>query len=130
MDNTGLTSADIECADEVGFESEWNSLMHRAHEDIPDCDDPNIGMPGGWETSRHGGSQNGDTNWAAFKDGDLTVGDSSSLTICQEYGWRNDQGTGRGYRGIASMTISISLSDSSSAYRWRPVLQLKGPTPE
>src|SRR6056297_2956116 len=75
------------CSDDPGANSEWNDLLYRIHTDIPNCSDPTIGMPGGSETSYHGGPQVG-SNWNNYSDSDLqvyySVAGNGTYCWCQE----------------------------------------------
>jgi hypothetical protein len=114
------------CADDAGGGSEWNDLLYRVHTDIPNCTDPTEGMPGGSETIRHGGPQDG-ANWATYTDVELqtyysTAGDGT-YSWCQEQGNNTNRRVRRGTFGVAYF-YTATASYSSAGFGWRPVLEV------
>ena len=117
-----------QCSDDAGAGSEWNDLLYRVHTDVPTCSNVNIGMPGGYETTRHGGPQDGN-NWASFTNAELhvyyTVG-SGTYCWCQERGNNTNRRVHRGHRGVASFRTRLA-GPSDSSRGWRPCLELVQP---
>jgi len=118
-----------QCSDDAGAGSEWNDLLYRVHTDIPTCSNVNIGMPGGSETTRHGGPQDGN-NWANFTNSELQVyyidAGNGTLCWCQERGNNTSRRVARGYSGVAF--FSTGAADYSySLPAWRPCLELVQP---
>jgi hypothetical protein len=114
------------CAQNPGEGSEWNDLLYRIHTDTPNCATPAEGMPGGSETTRHGGPQVG-ADWAALTDADLityyTQG-SGSYCWCQEVdGVANTRRVLRGYNGVAYFYTS-SADNAITVFGFRPCLEL------
>jgi hypothetical protein len=118
-----------QCLDDAGAGSEWNDLLYRVHTDVPDCGDPTIGMPGGNETTRHGGPQDG-TNWASYTNAELQVyySDAGDGTYCwcQEQGNDTSRRVYRGYGGVAAF-ITLTADTTSTSFGWRPVLEMIQP---
>jgi hypothetical protein len=115
-----------QCSDDAGGGSEWNDLLYRVHTDIPNCTDPTEGMPGGSETTRHGGPQDG-ANWATYTDVELqtyysTAGDGT-YSWCQEQGFDTSRRVGRGYVGVAAF-YTVGADASSAGNGFRPVLEV------
>jgi hypothetical protein len=115
------------CSDDPGANSEWNDLLYRIHTDIPNCSNPSIGMPGGYETSYHGGPQVG-SNWNNYSDTDLqtyySVASNGSYSWCQETDTSDSsRRVRRGYRGVAYYNTYTS-SYSHTYNGWRPCLEL------
>jgi hypothetical protein len=121
------TSYGTTCADDPGLDSEWNELFYRIHTAVPDCSDVNIGMEGGYATSRHGGPQSAGSNWAEYTNtqtGVLNTFNSGSACWTQETdGITTSRRVYRGNYGLAIWTSTTS-SYSNSDYGWRPVLEL------
>jgi len=115
---------DTSCADNPGENSEWNMLMYRIHEDVPDCDDPTIGMPGGGSSDRHGGPQVGD-NWAEFTDSDIVVdsGNGRNNWFQERDGNDNSRRVLRGMNGVAYF-FTDTAGGTFATRGWRPCLQL------
>jgi hypothetical protein len=118
-----------QCSDDEGGGSEWNDLFYRVHTDEPTCSDPTIGMPGGSETERHGGPQDG-ANWETFTNVDLQiyyseVGDGT-YCWCQEQGNDTSRRVGCGYRGVAYF-YAFTASSADASCGWRPVLEMIQP---
>ena len=115
-----------QCSDDAGAGSEWNDLLYRVHLDAPDCGDPTIGMPGGSETERHGGPQDG-ANWANFTNADLQVyySDAGDGTFCwcQEQGNDISRRVRRGFSGVPFFYAKTAGTTGANA-GWRPVLEL------
>lgn len=114
------------CADNPGENSEWNALMYRIHEDVPNCASPTEGMPGGSSTTRHGGPQVGD-NFDDLTDTDtgvLYTLNNGSACWCQEVdGVDNSRRVLRGLYGVATFNTSPA-SNAATLGGWRPVLEL------
>ena len=115
-----------QCSDDAGGGTEWNDLLYRVHTDVPNCTDPTEGMPGGSETTRHGGPQDGD-NWAAYTDIELqtyssTAGDGT-YCWCQEQGNDTARRVFRGDYGVADFhTLDVSYTYAYGG--WRPCLEV------
>ena len=85
-----------------GTGSEWNRLIYRIHKDEPE-------------------DQEGD-NWATLGDADIVVGSGNGReTWCQEQDGLYI--TVRGSSGLSDF-LYVHQSNDSSAYGWRPVLEL------
>ena len=115
------------CSDDPGANSEWNDLLYRIHTDIPNCSDPTIGMPGGNETSYHGGPQVG-SNWNNYSDSDLqvyySVAGNGTYCWCQETDASiSSRRVFRGSHGVAYYVTHTS-SFSNTYNGWRPCLEL------
>lgn len=110
---TLLTGAEADpTVEENGVGSEWNRLIYRVHEDVPDGSE-----------SRSGGAQEGD-NWAEYTDAELLVDSSAgdgSYSWCQE-----SKGSSRVLRGDRGLSYfgTTSSDYSSSTAGWRPALRL------
>ena len=107
------------CSDNGGENSEWNELIYRVHDIIPNC-----GLDG-LSVTYHGGNQIGQ-NWFNFNDLDLGVGNTVNgrRTWTQETSF--NLSAGRCRRGQGSIA-GFSLTDRESATAfdgWRPVLEL------
>jgi hypothetical protein len=112
-----------QCTDDAGGGSEWNDLLYRVHTAVPNCTDPTIGMDGGYETTRHGGPQDGN-NWANFTNAELQVtSGNGTYTLCQERGLITTRRVVRGYFGVAGFYAFIAYSTYTNA-GWRPVLEV------
>jgi hypothetical protein len=114
------------CADDAGGGSEWNDLLYRVHTAVPTCTDATIGMEGGFETTRHGGPQDG-ANWASYTNAELQVystdaGDGTCCW-CQEQGFDTTRRVGRGYGGVADF-LTNPAGAAAAALGWRPVLEV------
>ena len=112
------------CDYNIGEGSEWNELIYRVHEDVPNCEDPTEGVSSR-EDDRHGGPQDGD-NWETFTDYDLILDyDASgygSLSWGQET--READTESRALRGNNGVGF---FDDGRHAYTtrgFRPVLEL------
>jgi hypothetical protein len=118
-----------QCSDDAGAGSEWNDLLYRVHTDVPDCGDPTIGMPGGNETTRHGGPQDG-TNWASYTNAELQVyySDAGDGTYCwcQEQGNDTSRRVRRGGNGVAYFDTNTA-DNTNTNNGWRPVLEMIQP---
>ena len=117
-----------DCADNVGSGSEWNDLLYRVHTDAPDCGNPSEGIDSAYQSTYHGGAQDG-ANWTNFSDADLQVhydAGNGSYSWCQEQGDDTSRRVGRGYGGVAFFDTYPS-HHTSSHRGWRPVLQLVQP---
>ncbi|WP_027967329.1 hypothetical protein [Halomonas halocynthiae] len=107
------------CQMDIGGGGEWNTLMYRVHQDIPDCPDT-IGMT----ADRHSGPQVGD-NWANFTNSDLNIGSGSGRNVwCQEASDTIERF--RALRGNVDVTHfgNNDAANSSLSHGWRPVLEL------
>lgn len=114
------------CADDAGGGSEWNDLLYRVHAAIPTCTDATIGMDGGYETTRHGGPQDGD-NWAAYTNTGLQVystdaGDGT-FSWCQEQGFDTKRRVLRGGIGVADFYTNTA-DNATAVLGWRPCLEV------
>jgi hypothetical protein len=118
-----------QCSDDEGGGSEWNDLFYRVHTDEPTCSDPTIGMPGGSETSRHGGPQDA-ANWASYTNAELQVyySDAGDGTYCwcQEQGNDTSRRVARGYFGVADFD-TYPADYANVNFGWRPVLEMIQP---
>lgn len=103
----------------VGAGSEWNELIYRVHQDIPD-DPDTIGMA----ADRHGGPQVGD-NWASYTGSELNIGTGNGrASWCQEQGDDSDRiRASRGYGDVAYFD-RFSANYAYSRLGWRPCLEL------
>jgi hypothetical protein len=115
-----------QCTDDAGGGSEWNDLLYRVHTAVPNCTDPTIGMDGGYETTRHGGPQDG-ANWANFTNAELYLfykdtGDGA-YTLCQERGLDTTRRVIRGTYGVAYFGADHA-NVTKPANGWRPVLEV------
>jgi hypothetical protein len=124
--NPTATSYGTSCADDPGLDSEWNELFYRIHTDVPDCSVPNIGMPGGYATSRHGGPQSAGANWAEYTNtqtGVLNTINNGSASWAQESdGTDTSKRVYCGYTGVAFWASNTS-SYANTYFGWRPVLE-------
>ena len=102
----------------AGENSEWNRLIYRVHNIIPNCGSD------GLSTTYHGGNQIGN-NWASFNDSDLGLGDvNARRTWCQEsYSYDISGKCRRGQGNIAGFSYTAQTSNSTFD-GWRPVLEL------
>ena len=121
-----LDAGNTYCGDDVGNASEWNDLMYRVHECIPNCASP-LDCMGGY-TEYHGGPQGG-SNWVNYTNCDLLVesgcGDGS-YTWCQETGNDTSRRVYRGYYGFAFFH-TYPADHAYTGCGWRPVLELVQP---
>lgn len=106
------------CELNIGGGSEWNDLMYRIHQLVPDCPATNH------TANRSGGPQVGD-NWANYTDADIVVGSGLGRTS-----WVQEQSDTysayRAYRGnyFLANFIRYTATYVTSYLGWRPVLQL------
>jgi hypothetical protein len=115
-----------QCSDDAGGGSEWNDLLYRVHTAVPTCTDATIGMDGGYETTRHGGPQDG-ANWASYTNAELQVfytdaGDGT-YCWCQEQGNDTTRRVNRGYIGVAAF-VTYAADIAYANLGWRPVLEV------
>ena len=112
-----------QCNDDVGNASEWNDLMYRVHELVPDCSSPSTGTS---NTDYHGGPQEGD-NWASYTDSELNINTGDGRhTWCQEAGNDTSRRVRRGSGGVAFFG-TFSSDYTGTGYGFRPCLELIQP---
>lgn len=106
------------CQLNIGGGSEWNDLMYRIHQLVPDCPATNH------RADTSGGPQIGD-NWANYTDTDIVVGGGLGRTSwVQEQAMSNS--AYRAYRGSSDLAYFYRNTATyvGSTIGWRPVLQL------
>jgi len=106
------------CQLNIGGGSEWNELMYRVHQLVPDCPATNH------RADTSGGPQVGE-NWANYTDADIVVGGGLGRTSwCQEQAMSNS--ASRVYRGYIDVAYFYRTTATTviSHLGWRPVLEL------
>lgn len=117
--NPGSTEWDCTVEGGGGLDSEWNELIYRVHQDVPECT--------GAATNYHGGPQIGN-NWENYTDADLITSDSSydGLGTLTQESAQTDTRIQRGFGAIVGY-FAILHTSVSNHNGYRPVLELIQP---
>jgi len=117
------------CADSPGADSEWNHLIYRVHECVPECSTTPCANSG---RNFHSGPQVND-NWENFTYSDIGIGDkvtypSGCATICQEQRHITSRIVFQGGYGLSGGGFNNTGNEPKnhihSMNGWRPVLEL------